>query len=684
MNSELTPKQLKQLEKQTRRKKYADLAIQGTNNSSIASKRSVELLCLSKLGTKDGSNSSEHSNEYFKYFVRKAPKRSPCINRGYWLRLHAIRSRLDSIVEATDKKIVVLNLGCGFDPLPFQFLDSNNMASRKYLGRVRFLDIDYPDLIDNKVQIIKQNDELSNILGPQLDVNGGDVKYATDTYAAASCNLNFPQSFRNTTSSFGLDDPNLIKVFVAEVSLAYMKAERADDIIAICGELPNSHFLMLEQLTPEGDNEPFSKQMLKHFRKNDSPLLSVLQYKTLQSQEERFARLGFPNTNSGDMFKLWESVDSKKRQEVESLELFDELEEFHLFCHHYIICHATNNTDFSFDGSYRLTQAKPIRDLETTMEATFEKLNSSIARRFGSADLYNQKDRSVLYFGGGNPSRLNELIKIDVDTGDHTVLQTNDAPSVRMCHSFTSLGDDYHLMLIGGRQGPKNGYSDTWFFDASSNAWEQGPPLPEPRYRHSTCLVQDRILVCGGVTTGSPFLLYDPAAQLFKECTEHNPDLKRPLISAALDFNSDTGRGIIVGGSLDETLVSDCLYTFSYNDGAIEITGKILHPLLQRYGAKAKFINDHEVLLIGGTSPEMLFGQDTSIVIIDLNSGKIRGQVIHPDVWEEHSLFLVGFELVKLSSDELLVVGGGATCYGFGSVANQGFKINVSSLVNNS
>lgn len=128
--------------KQERRKKYADLAIQGTNNSSIASKRSVELLYLPKLTSANNFQMNKDNKllEYFKFFVPKKIKRSPCINRGYWLRLFAIRSRLNSIMEQLpqNKKVVIINLGCGYDPLPFQLLDTSNVHSQRYHDRVSF------------------------------------------------------------------------------------------------------------------------------------------------------------------------------------------------------------------------------------------------------------------------------------------------------------------------------------------------------------------------------------------------------------------------------------------------------------------------------------------------------------------------------------------------------------------
>ncbi|QLL33125.1 hypothetical protein HG536_0E00350 [Torulaspora globosa] len=673
---ELTPRQLKQLEKQERRKKYADLAIQGTNNSSIASKRSVELLYLPKLS--EAAGSGKPPREYFKYFVRKSPKRSPCINRGYWLRLHAIRSRLDSIVEGTHDDIVVVNLGCGFDPLPFQILDQHNPASEKYKGRVRFVDVDYSDLISEKVRIIQETAELAEILGPR-SLEQERVAYGTDCYIAVSCNLNYPKSFRDMLDAFRLNNPKTIKVFIAEVSLAYMSPGHADDIIATCGGMPNSHFLLLEQLTPAGPSEPFAKQMLKHFKKNNSPLLSVQKYFTTEAQKNRFIRLGFPRVNAGNMFKLWQCVNPAERLKVQSVEAFDELEEFHLFCHHYLICHATNENSFVFEDLYRFGPSAPAAEIDVKQDAQFEVLNHSISRKFGaSAALVPYERDFVLYFGGSSPGRLNQLLGIDVKTGAVVNLECTNSPRARMCHTLTSLGDSKRLLLVGGRQSPHDGYEDSWFLDTSSRIWSEGPKLPEARYRHCAALVDDQVIICGGVTTGAPFLRYDANANAFQPCTAEGLDVDCPLSSAAMDYSSDAQLGIIVGGSTDEVNVSDALHVFAYRNNKILIQKTIRHPLLQRYGAKVNFINDHEILVVGGTSPEMLFGEDTSVIIVDLHTEKITGVRLHREVWQDQPLFLVGCELIAASAAEYIVIGGGATCYGFGSVYNNGFKIRLS------
>lgn len=83
-------------------KQQRDELIMDTNKSSIVSKRSVEKLYY------DGEP------EYFRYFVSKFKRRSPLINRGYWLRMKAIEHGVSRfLAERTSKRKVVVNLGCG-------------------------------------------------------------------------------------------------------------------------------------------------------------------------------------------------------------------------------------------------------------------------------------------------------------------------------------------------------------------------------------------------------------------------------------------------------------------------------------------------------------------------------------------------------------------------------------------
>lgn len=83
------------------RKAKADVSIMDTNDSSIVSKRSVERLYYQE-------------PHFYRYFVKKPRTRAPLINRGYWLRMHAVEQVVKRFLEEPSKKRkVVLNLGCG-------------------------------------------------------------------------------------------------------------------------------------------------------------------------------------------------------------------------------------------------------------------------------------------------------------------------------------------------------------------------------------------------------------------------------------------------------------------------------------------------------------------------------------------------------------------------------------------
>ena len=72
-----------------------------TNNSSIVSKRSVERLYLPE-------------PHFFRCFVKKPQRRSPLINRGYWLRMHAVEDVVRRFLEEpAQKQKLVINLGSG-------------------------------------------------------------------------------------------------------------------------------------------------------------------------------------------------------------------------------------------------------------------------------------------------------------------------------------------------------------------------------------------------------------------------------------------------------------------------------------------------------------------------------------------------------------------------------------------
>ncbi|KAL6945525.1 hypothetical protein ACO0QE_002985 [Hanseniaspora vineae] len=639
----------KPLKKTANKSKFEDLAIQGTNNSSIASKLSVERIYFQKLKTNISVDNENEVIPYFQWFVGKAIRRSPCINRGYWLRLEAVRSRLWDIIKNSDKKkICIVNLGCGFDPLPFEVLDSKNSSeltqyNLKNNKPISFVDIDYPDLLEVKKKLIANNPHLETI-----------VKESGDNYKMITCDLNNGADYARLLENEIAADT--IKVFIAEVSLAYMKPQYADRVILESGKLPNSHFILMEQLMPQGPSEPFARQMLKHFKKNESPLQSVGTYQTIKQQISRFEKHGWSKINCSDMYELWENLSPELKQSVERVEPFDELEEFSLFAHSYIVLHATNNENYQFCFKFQEPMAASIDDYgiaSSSTQASFLWEDGDYERKFGASSA------DGLYCGGYSNARLNNII--DTKTGELLECKSVFQPEGRVYHTFTKLSATKY-MLLGGRTAPNKILRDCWFWE--NNEWTRSEfEAPEPLYRHSVMTLSNGgVLIISGHEASHHYLFNEHTGFTVAKC-----DLPH-VNSGALCHQND--RGYLIGGEFESGLISSAMYTFDVDDQSSEIRiVTVTHsPLFRRYAAKSAIFQNEGVFLVGGISDKYVFGQKSTMVLVENGNAAVEVE-LPEDIWKD-SMVLCGFEMQAVGESEYVVFGGGAVCYGFGSIWN--------------
>jgi tRNA wybutosine-synthesizing protein 4 len=200
-------------------KEKQDEAIIGTNDYSIVSKRSVEKIYLAD------------EPEFLRPFVDKFKRRAPLINRGYWLRMKAIEQVVKKFLdEKTGKSKVVVNLGCGYEPLPFRMLWKYSSQCRG----VRFVDVDYPQLIQKKVDIIRKNEFFSGLLsgsGCSTENSASSSIFLKDeNYCAIGCDLGDTKTLDQIVrTELVLHEHSIL--FIGEVSIVYMEVEKADELI---------------------------------------------------------------------------------------------------------------------------------------------------------------------------------------------------------------------------------------------------------------------------------------------------------------------------------------------------------------------------------------------------------------------------------------------------------------------
>jgi tRNA wybutosine-synthesizing protein 4 len=98
-------------------------------------------------------------------------------------------------------------------------------------------------------------------------------------------------------------------------------------------------FVTYEQIRP---NDAFGKIMIENLRRRGCELKGLEAHPDLESEENRFKRLGWSNSHAVDMNAVYSHViPDEEIKRIEKIELFDEFEEWHLISAHYCICVST-------------------------------------------------------------------------------------------------------------------------------------------------------------------------------------------------------------------------------------------------------------------------------------------------------------------------------------------------------
>ncbi|EGC47393.1 tRNA wybutosine-synthesizing protein 4 [Histoplasma capsulatum var. duboisii H88] len=657
-------------------------AVMETNSASIVSKRSVERIYYPE-------------PHFFRYFVKKPLRRSPLVNRGYWLRMRAVESMVRRFLEGpSGHQKVVVNLGCGFDPLPFQLLNRDAALCQN----AKFIDVDHHKLMVKKRDIITQCPALRDLLSDaQLTPETDSILLRSKEYVGIGCDLGDLSELDAALSGvIGLDQASIL--CIAEVSITYMEVELADALIRFMLKLSNDvNFCLLEQYFPEGPHHPFAAVMMKDFLKLQCPLHSVHKYPSLRQQEQRFRGSGWTNAKATNLWELWNDptfVTEDERLSLDSIEAFDEWEEFALFAsHHFLLSASIRKTAAESEPPDGLGKALVEPSPLALTPLCSPKLTSK--RRFG-AILPTSANTFGLHGGLGQQTRLSS-------TDEYTVSKSKTASGEmppldvepRMCHTITQFyGQD--CLLVGGRAAPKKVMADCWL--RHSGRWNRTDSLPTPLYRHCATAVNlggndAYVLIYGGKTNNGDvsgkWFLWN-VSKGWQEATVANQSPTARF--GASIVNIDGQSGVVFGGMSRYAVVLDDFWTWKLvksSDGRIHVELNNLtetigasSPLdiwLGRFGASIT-TTARGCFIIGGVAKHCCIPQAYEIML--LNKNALDGLVLAPNIplltavdLDLESIgsrpLLVGHSSCKVGDDDVLIVGGGALCFSFGIYWNE-------------
>ncbi|OZJ02825.1 hypothetical protein BZG36_04344 [Bifiguratus adelaidae] len=298
--------------------KSADEAVQETNDDAALSKASAV-----RRGYLDDA--------FITKFMKKDARRPPIINRGTFVRTHAIDVLVEQFHEtcrSQDAHAQIVSLGAGFDTRYFN-LKKRGRSFKTYV------EVDLSEIVERKMAVIQQHSELTDIIGERQDVDSG---LRGNDYVLMKGDLRHWKTVAEALSHIlDFDSPIL---FLSECVLIYLNTHDSDTIVDwISQHCLHAAFVLYEQILPD---DPFGQVMIDNLRQRHIELKSIWTYPTLQSQIDRFMSREWSKAFALTISEIHDRVLTPEiRTRISRLELFDEVEEWTLLGNHYCVCWAT-------------------------------------------------------------------------------------------------------------------------------------------------------------------------------------------------------------------------------------------------------------------------------------------------------------------------------------------------------
>ncbi|NXP45958.1 TYW4 protein, partial [Heliornis fulica] len=428
-------------------------------------------------------------------------------HRGYYIRARAVDHCVQDFLQRTRShpRSQIVSLGAGFDSLYFRLKDMG------LLHHTVVYEVDFPNVAHQKAALIKGMKELSALVGDTGGEGLGVITFSGKNYKLLGLDLSELPELERALEEAGLDS-EVPTLFLAEVVLTYMENSRSDALVGWAAEhFPQACFLMYEQMHPE---DPFGRVMQQHFRQLNSTLRSLAQYPDREAQRRRFLTRGWTQCHVMDMNEFFTCcTPEEEQQRMQSLEPFDEYEEWHLKCSHYFVLTASKGIEPSWTPLLPSMTAPrcdgPVR-MAGTVPAARGAVHSETSglRRYGHHSVL-LAPRVILTTGGfgdedGQHCRMRDFHLLVKQAGcwrAGSVKKENPAErwDERLYHTVSCLSNSLAL-VVGGRTSPSRaGLGMLWLkFPETCNASDPDEitvelvslqPAAEPaalRWRHST------------------------------------------------------------------------------------------------------------------------------------------------------------------------------------------------------
>jgi tRNA wybutosine-synthesizing protein 4 len=440
--------------------------------------------------------------------------------------------------------------------------------------------------------------------------------------------------------------------------------------------------------------------MLAHFKKLQASIYAIERYLTLKQQSSRFLESGWKRLDiARNLWDLW-SDDSfttpSLRRHLDTIEPFDEWEEFALFGGHYFLLVASNaeltaSTETPGMNAESLPSCIEANNVETINLLHYESSAGDplTPRRFTAAFTLGE-DALAVYGGQGQSSRLSSveaLRRKDQPLAEEPY--DMQGPSARMCHTVTSVSDR-EALLVGGRGSPTQAFNDCWLI--RDGAWTKVDDLTTARYRHSAVSIPSQgdtlkmngVLVFGGKASDGTVLgdwtLWSDSNG-WHSIPVNGPRPSARFGAAMSSMGAGVSWGLLLGGMCESGTVLEDVWEWTismtptpqicFKDRTNDIRNTGSRSTYARIGASL-VPWDNSLLLIGGVSKKGIHSPSEDFLLLMHSSTEINVRQPAMQLPTMQPL-LVGTGVVAVSRSEVFIAGGGAVCFSMGSFWNEGY-----------
>ncbi|XP_072479890.1 tRNA wybutosine-synthesizing protein 4 [Notamacropus eugenii] len=659
-------------------------AVQSTNDSSSLSKSSLAAHGYVR-------------DPFAALLVAGAPRRAPLIHRGYYVRARAVRHCARAFLErapaAGGPRRQILSLGAGSDSLYFRL---------KAAGRLTWAavwEVDLPDVAERKAATIRATPELAALAGPPLGPLGAGpgsaLRFTSEDYRLLGSDLCDLPALARALEASGLEAgaPTLL---LAEAVLSYLEPGSAAALLAwAAGRFADALFVLYEQTGP---HDAFGRVMRRHFERLSSPLQGLAGLPDVAAQQRRFLDAGWAACSALDMNEFYRGLlPAQERRRVETLEPFDEFEEWHLKCSHYFILAASTAGALApaelLPPEHAFPRVEPAPLAGVLCARVLEEGRGCDLKRFGHASALLGPG-VILSTGGfgeheGRHARMSTCHVLRRRPGSGwsagPVWGAGAQWDGRLFHTMTPFSDT-RVLVLGGRLSPVAPVSGMYWLSCPSPEGNGADPLkvtvtevgpeaefPSPRWRHSAakvlCQRQTYLFVYGGrngrdaVLGDCHFLHVDTMTWVTLPVEGPEPDARHSHSAC-----SWKGGALIAGGlSVSEEPLGSVHFLKPVSNGFCWERLEVQPPITPRYSHTAH-VFDGKLLLVGGVWIHS--SSVPGVTVIDLTT-KLSSEYRIDTACVPWPLMLHNHTSIFLPEEQqLLLLGGGGNCFSFGTHFN--------------